>query len=387
MSAPDGTPARGAAARHTRRGSPPPGTSRHARRQHGRRRFRRESHASLRRVKLHLSDLEPPERVAAEGLVPPPRFDDATFASYEPQHPSQREARDALQAFASDLAGTQRKRFRLFHRKPAPGRGMYLDGGFGVGKTHLLAATFHLSDVDDKRYLSFQELVYLIGVLGMDGARATFGACRLLCIDEFELDDPGNTLIVKSFLAPFFDAGGHVATTSNTPPGAQGQGRFNAQDFQREIQSIAARFDVVPVGGPDYRERLARGQLLQDEELEARWAGADGERRHVRASFDDLTEFLGSVHPVRYRGTLEQVDAFYLRGVRTIPGQAEALRFVHFIDKLYDLEIGLVASGETRLGELFDPRYRRSAFQKKHERCLSRLAELLGAHAPAPAAP
>ena len=370
-------------------------------------------------MKLRLSDLDPPERIAAEDLVPPPRFDAATFASYDPQHPSQRDARDALQAFASHVARPQRTRFRLFRRKATTGRGMYLDGGFGVGKTHLLAATFHVADVGDKRYLSFQELVYLIGVLGMDGARAAFADCRLLCIDEFELDDPGNTLIVKSFLTPYFGAGGHVATTSNTPPGAQGMGRFNAEDFQREIQSIAARFEVVPVGGPDYRERLARGRLLRHDELEERWerangrgraqgrrsvheqhqtdvgapeggtarGGAEGAARHVRASFEELESFLGSVHPVRYRGTLEQVDSFYLSGVRTIQGQGDALRFVHFIDKLYDLEVGLVASGEIRLEELFDARYRRSAFQKKHERCLSRLAELLGAQAPAPAAP
>lgn len=336
--------------------------------------------ASLPRVTLRLADLQPPERISVDALVPPPRFDSATFASYEPRHPNQRQARDELAGFAGEIS--RPPGFRFPWRRPAPGEGRYLDGGFGVGKTHLLAATFHAADVDHKRYLSFQELVYLIGVLGMERTRAAFGGCRLLCIDEFELDDPGNTLIVKSFLASFFEAGGHVLTTSNTPPEAQGSGRFNAEDFQREIQSIAARFAVLPVGGPDYRELLARGELLTEDELTERWERTVGAAPWVTATFAELQEFLASVHPVRYRGTLEQIGTLYVRDVRTLADQSSGLRFVHFIDKLYDLDVDLVASGAIDLDDLFDPSYRRSAYQKKYERCLSRLRELLGAGTP-----
>ena len=38
-------------------------------------------------------------------------------------------------------------------------------------------------------------------------------------------------------------------------PDALGEGRFAAQDFLREIQGLAARFDVVRIEGPDYRHR------------------------------------------------------------------------------------------------------------------------------------
>jgi cell division protein ZapE len=335
-------------------------------------------------VELRLTDLEPPARIGVDGLVPPPRFDRATFASYEPQHPSQRQALDGLQAFAADAG--RGAGFRFFWQRTEPGAGRYLDGGFGVGKTHLLAATFHAADVREKLYLSFQELVYLIGVLGMEEAQATFASCRLLCIDEFELDDPGNTLIVKSFLAPFFAGGGNVVTTSNTPPEAQGAGRFNADDFRREIQSIAARFTVLPVGGPDYRERIAQGELADATEWEQRRAQTDASEPRVVATFDELQAFLGSVHPVRYRGVLRQIGTLYVRGVRPIRDQSDALRFVHFIDKLYDLEVDLIASGNVRLRDLFDATYRRGAFQKKYDRCLSRLGELLGAATATPAA-
>jgi hypothetical protein len=54
--------------------------------------------------------------------------------------------------------------------RPARGSGIYLDGGFGVGKTHLLAAFWHEAP-EPRTYLSFDELVYFIGLAGVDRAR------------------------------------------------------------------------------------------------------------------------------------------------------------------------------------------------------------------------
>src|SRR3712207_9046547 len=48
-----------------------------------------------------------------------------------------------------------------------------------------------------------------------------------------------------------------LAATSNTLPGSLGEGRFAAEDFLREIQALADRFEVVRVDGEDYRHRVA----------------------------------------------------------------------------------------------------------------------------------
>jgi cell division protein ZapE len=64
---------------------------------------------------------------------------------------------------------------------------MYLDGGYGVGKTHLLAATYHAVS-DQRLYLSFGELAYTISRLGLEPTLAAMDDVRLLCIDEFVLD-------------------------------------------------------------------------------------------------------------------------------------------------------------------------------------------------------
>ena len=322
-----------------------------------------------------------PSQATLPPLVPPPRFGQTSFSSYRPQHPSQEAALEAVKTFVAEISEPTPTGFRWPWQKPEtpPGRGLYLDGGFGVGKTHLLAAAFHASTLSEKAYLSFQELVYIIGVKGMNTAKAELGSIKLFCIDEFELDDPGNTLIVKTFLAHVFASGGAVITTSNTPPEAQGQGRFNASDFKREIQSIAERFSVVSLAGPDYRRRGQLAPLFSDEVLEQRFQEENVPEPKVAFSWSAFLQELERYHPIRYRELIAQFGTLYLSGARTLPTQNDALRFVHFVDKLYDQDKGLRVSGTLSLNELFDPSYSRSAYAKKHDRCLSRLSELLEA--------
>ncbi len=346
---------------------------------------------------LRVDQLLPPAPPSLKDLRPPRRFAGVAFETYEPQHPTQAAARDLLREFVLGRPWRHRPRAAARQRasrhhapswwpwplaKAEPGAGLYLDGGFGVGKTHLLAATYAAADTPHKRYLSFQELVYLIGAMGMQAAHTEFADSELLCIDEFELDDPGNTLIVKTFLAARFAAGTAVVTTSNTPPEAQGQGRFNADDFRREIQSLAASFQVVPVDGPDFRERTRRGEWLTEAELVRRERDEAAPGPRLSLTWHELLELLRSIHPTRVGGVLAQVGSIYLHGVERLASQNDALRFVHFIDKAYDRQVVLRASGEGPLMDVFDVAYREGAYAKKHHRCLSRLAELLGEGAP-----
>lgn len=328
---------------------------------------------------LLLNDLSVPDQ-ALPDFVPPPRFGTTHFSSYKPQHPSQRVALEKTRMFVENIPLNKKSSFSwqaiFFGQKDVPGAGLYLDGGFGVGKTHLLASAYG-EFKGKKLYLSFSELVYAMGMLGKAKALEYLGNHQLYCIDEFELDDPGNTLIVKTFLSHVFEKGAFVLTTSNTPPEAQGQGRFNARDFKREIQSIAERFEVVGIEGPDYRKRDHVAKLLTRGELEHLFQIEQTNKPKVRTNWQDLFTVLAEHHPIRYAGLLKQIGTLYIENATTIPTQNEALRFVHFIDKLYDLKVGLRMSGEIELTELFDVTYRNSAYAKKHYRCLSRIAELV----------
>src|SRR5699024_9849509 len=101
---------------------------------------------SIPRLVDRRPEITPDDLVQA--MTPPPRFDAVRFDNYvpNPDEPTQQEAVDACRAFAERCArtGKQVSWWRgLFGwgRKSTDERmGMYLDGGFGVGKTHLLAS-------------------------------------------------------------------------------------------------------------------------------------------------------------------------------------------------------------------------------------------------------
>lgn len=206
----------------------------------------------------------PADRLVAE-MVPPPRFDSVRFDTYvpDPNQPSQTEAVSVLGSFAAGLGGAHASgaaKRKWFSKKPAAPtgpRGVYLDGGYGVGKTHLLASLWHATPAEAplKAFGTFVELTNLVGALGFQQTVQTLSGHRLLCIDEFELDDPGDTVLVSTLLGKLVDAGVALAATSNTLPGKLGEGRFAAADFLREIQGLSAHFRPLRIDGEDYRHR------------------------------------------------------------------------------------------------------------------------------------
>ena len=313
-------------------------------------------------------------------FVPPRRFAGVRFETYvpSPEHPSQAAARRAMEGFAAGLAGREGPTGRRFARRRtdiAPGGppARYLDGGYGVGKTHLLAALWHASP-GPKAYLTFSELTAFIGFVGMEAAVDALRGLRLLCIDEFELDDVANTLMTVTFLRSIIPAV-RVATTSNALPDRLGEGRFSADDFRREIAAIAAHFEVVTIDGPDYRRRAGvTADALNDATLEQLIANMPGPMSVD--DFDELLAHLRRVHPVRFAALLDGLDVVVLRGLRPIADQGLALLFCALVDELYDAEVKLAVSG-CAAGELFPESYRHGGYRKKYGRCESRLTAML----------
>jgi cell division protein ZapE len=329
-------------------------------------------------VPIHLSERDPrvpADRLLAE-LVPPPRFADVSFDSYrpDPAEPTQQRAVERLRDFAATLGErTARRHWWPRHTRPADiVGGVYLDGGYGVGKTHLLASLWHVAP-GPKLFATFVELTHLVGALGFHDAVAALSSYRLVCVDEFELDDPGDTVLVSTLLARLREAGVRLAATSNTLPGRLGQGRFATEDFLREIQGLAAAFESVRIEGEDYRHRgLPAAPPAADLADVRRVAGRDG------ASLDhfvDLCRHLADVHPSKYGALLDDVSVVCLEDVRVVDDDALALRLVVLVDRLYDRNLPVVASG-VRAGELFAPPLLEGGYRKKYQRALSRLVAL-----------
>ncbi|MDQ1173817.1 cell division protein ZapE [Microbacterium testaceum] len=332
---------------------------------------------------IHLTDREPAVSGAemVNALVPPPQFDGATFESYraDAAYPSQQEAKELLQTFAGAQSAPAKKAgfFRRAEKTPPVKPGVYLDGGFGVGKTHLLAAIYHAMPARRKYFGSFIEYTALVGVLGYAKAVELFRGSDLLCIDEFELDDPGDTMVMTRLLGELVASGTRLAATSNTPPNALGEGRFAAQDFLREIQSMSDSFRTIRIDGTDFRQRAIDGEAktLSDEAYREALDAAAAGGVASDDSFTDLVTHLARVHPSRFIRLIDGVNVIGLRDVKVLHDQSAALRLVAFVDRAYDAQIPIRATGEP-LSSVFSEEMLGGGYRKKYLRAVSRLVAL-----------
>jgi cell division protein ZapE len=300
-----------------------------------------------------------PDRLLAE-RVPPRHFAGESFDTYrpDPRYPSQQAALDRLRAVAGELTSGGGRRW--FRRKAPTVPAVYLDGGFGVGKTHLLASLARAVGPEASAYGTFVEYTNLVGALGFRPTVDALAGRRLVCIDEFELDDPGDTVLMSRLLRELTDRGVALAATSNTLPESLGEGRFAADDFLREIQDLAGRFEVLRIDGQDYRQRatVTDAPGLDDDAVRAAVSGVPG------ATLDDfagLLRHLASVHPSRYGALLDGVDL--------------ALRLVVLVDRLYDRDVPVLLGGAGE-SALFTEQMLAGGYRKKYFRALSRLGAL-----------
>ncbi|WP_460802233.1 cell division protein ZapE [Microbacterium sp. GXF6406] len=329
---------------------------------------------------VHLTDRQPvvtgPEMLAS--LVPPPQFDTATFDSYrsDDAYPSQSEAKDLLQRFAGKSVAVKRGGFFSRAKKePEMKPGVYLDGGFGVGKTHLLASIYHAMPARRKYFGSFIEYTALVGALGYKNTVELLRGADLLCIDEFELDDPGDTMVMTRLLGELVGTGTRLAATSNTPPNALGEGRFAAQDFLREIHAMSDSFQTLRIDGVDFRQRALDGQaIVHDDAAYAARIAAAGPTASDDL-FADVIRHLATVHPSRYIRLIDGLSLVGLRDVDQLTDQSEALRFVAFIDRVYDAQIPIAATGVS-LDQVFSEEMLGGGYRKKYLRAISRLNAL-----------
>ena len=327
-------------------------------------------------VREHLIDRMPTLSGAeiVEQLVPPRQFATASLESYRPDHeyPSQAEAVEAIRSF---IAGW-RPSGGFFFRKKAPDvlPGIYLDGGFGVGKTHLLASLWH--EAPGRKYFgTFIEYTALVGALGYAPAFQLLKGSSFLAIDEFELDDPGDTRIMSRLLTELVATGTRIAATSNTPPNALGEGRFAAQDFLREIDALSAQFQTIRIDGLDYRRRDVEGHADSHDAAELAAAVDSFSGAISLDSFDDILLHLAKVHPSRYFKLIAGLDAVAITDVHLLTGQTDALRLVAFIDRLYDAQVPIIASG-VPLDQVFAADMLSGGYRKKYLRSTSRMIAL-----------
>ncbi|CAG0911239.1 unnamed protein product, partial [Cyprideis torosa] len=162
---------------------------------------------------------------------------------------------------------------KLFSRKSSevpqsitPVAGLYVWGGVGRGKTHLVDLFFENLPGDQKMRLHFHRFMVLVHdelrKLGnisnpLEIVAENFAAkTRLLCLDEMHVHDITDAMLLGELFKHLFRRGVTLVTTSNVEPKGLYHNGLQRQRFLPAIALLEQHTEVVHIGGDtDYRLR------------------------------------------------------------------------------------------------------------------------------------
>ena len=225
---------------------------------------------------------------------------------------------------------------------------------------------------------------------------------RLLCLDEFHVDDIADAMILGRLLGALFERGVILLTTSNYSPDQLYPNGLQRQNFLPAIALLKRELKVLHLeGDADYRllqmERDPLFMLSADAATEGNMkslfqrltAGMHADEksiqvRHIRIPvcsaarevvWFDFKELCGGHHDQSdYLEIAHRYPTVFVSGIPKMTDEngAEARRFTWLIDVLYDNHVKLVASFEVAPNAL----YAEGRHDSEAQRVTSRLTEM-----------
>jgi cell division protein ZapE len=288
-------------------------------------------------------------------------------------------------------------------------RGLYIWGGVGRGKSMLMDLFFEAAPLDDKRRVHFHAFMLEIhAFIAMwrklpqaerrkhpayvhnasddpiaPAAHSIANRARLLCFDEFHVNQIADAMILGRLFDQLFDRNVTVVATSNRKPSDLYLNGINRQLFLPFIARLETELDVLELkAARDYRlERLTEAPVYysplapeadaaMDTAFARITAGAtissdtldvDGRELVVpreaagvaRFSFPDLcAKPLGAAD---YLAIAHRYHTVFLDHVpkMTVEQRTWAARFVTLIDALYEAKTNLVMSAGAEPDDLY----------------------------------
>jgi cell division protein ZapE len=293
-----------------------------------------------------------------------------------------------------------------------PVRGLYLWGGVGRGKTHIVNALHAALPFSDKMRVHFHSFIQLVhrklralgeredplDAIAEDLARDT----RIICFDEFHVSDITDAMLLGRLFDALFSRGVTLVATSNIAPDNLYLGGLQREQFLPAIDLIKTHTDVVHLdSGVDYRlrvlersaiyhcpldadaeqalticfEALAPENVRMDAPLEV--AGRDIE---TRAIADGIVWFEYAAVCETHRSAGDYVEIarrYHTLLLSNVPVMDDArrdrvVRFIHLVDELYERNVNLILSAAASPEDLYTGRH----LSVRFERARSRLAEM-----------
>ena len=311
---------------------------------------------------------------------------------------------------------------RAFVKPPLP-RGVYLWGGVGRGKSFLMDSFYLSLPLRRKRRVHFhhfmrdvhREMAELSHTEGIDDPLMSVALrmakrCRLICFDEFHVNDIADAMILGRLLERTIKRGVVYCMTSNYHPDELYRDGLKREDFLPTIALIKEHLDVIQVdSGVDYRKRALEHVRAYHSPL-----GPDSDAQLLEA-FQHIAEVEEESHELDVEGRiipyvhraggvvwfefevicgwgrsqndyLDLARRFHTVIVANVPRMSleqadEARRFTLMVDVFYDNGVKLILSAEAPADQLLihgatvkDARLRAMMFE--FDRTASRLNEM-----------
>ena len=292
-------------------------------------------------------------------------------------------------------------------------KGLYIWGGVGRGKTHLLDMFVGGLPIEKKLRVHFHRFMRLVHdelntlkdvadpleIVADRFAERT----RLLCLDEMQVTDITDAMLMDGLFRGLFARGVVLVTTSNIEPDGLYRDGLQRQRFVPAIELIKAHTDVVNMDGDlDYRLRaLEQAEIYHtplDEEadalLEKSFHAISAIERHrgehsIIVNHRDIPvvmwadgiawfEFDELCNTPRSKDDyIEIAQFFHSVIISNIPQMDRMLddaarRFVNMIDEFYDRNVKLIVSAAVQPEQL----YMGKRLEFEFERTASRLREM-----------
>ena len=289
--------------------------------------------------------------------------------------------------------------------------GLYLWGGVGRGKTHLMDHFFACVPLKEKKRIHFHRFMQMIhGQLknkrntanplehiGREFARE----CRLLCLDEFFVLDIGDAVILAKLLQSLLKNDVVLVMTSNTEPHRLYPGGIQRDRFIPAIRLIESSMQIVHIGdGADYRLKSLDDTSLYfsasaeaavkiqnsffnhptAKTADAQFIGILGRRIQTVQRTDTAVwfEFDQLCDGPRSKADYIEIASIYRTVIITnIPEltwehENQARRFIELVDEFYDRGVHLVISAHRAIDSLYSGKRLAAEFK----RTASRLHEM-----------
>ena len=313
--------------------------------------------------------------------------------------PLQQQAAAALDRIAGELAEPAPRGFLGFGGNVRPVRGAYIVGQVGRGKTMLMDLFFHLAPTAHKHRAHFHEFMddvhaaiadFRKSPKGKDedadpvaaAVRTILGKTRLLCLDEFQVQDITNAMLLGRLFRQLFERGVTIVATSNTEPDRLYENGLNRQLVLPFIADLKAHVDVVWLDGPtDYRRLKFEGEEVfvfgtgstVESRMDRLWAKLTGGQPEQADTVQSLGRTIrvpraamGAARfafaelcdtPLGARDYLRLGHSFDTLMIDGVPQFTRAnsnasKRFILLVDTLYDRGIKLAASFAVPLDQL-----------------------------------